>query len=101
MQVSLRNGFTSGPGGTSAFPGLPFLESCETVPNDDHLGKGIYGPVPPQKVVVERRPTVEHVKDGGLAVHTPFSFLGYNVHRCKHTSYNKVRERDGQSDNEL
>lgn len=55
--------------------GLPFLEAAETVPNDDHPGKGIYGPVAPQQIVVQSCTTVWHVENGGLALDTVLAFL--------------------------
>lgn len=61
--------------GTTARSASPFLESSEAVPDDEHLGKGVYRPVTPQKVVVQGCAAVGHVEDGGLAADAPASFL--------------------------
>lgn len=61
-------------------PRSPVLEPPEAVADNDHLRKGIHRPVPPQQVVVQRRPAVRHVEDGGLPAHAPLPFLGSNTH---------------------
>ena len=73
---SVRNGHVP-------VPRSPFLKAPEAVPDDDHLGKGVYRPVAPQEVVVQGRPAVGHVKDGGLAPHAASSLLGAPHTQCK------------------
>lgn len=63
-------------GSSSAGSGVsPFLEASETVADDEHPGKGIYGPVAPQQIVVQSCATVWHVEDSGLASDTALAFL--------------------------
>lgn len=53
---------------------LPFSHATKAVAHNGHPGKGPQGPVPPEQVVVQSFPAVDHVEEGGGA-DGPLAFL--------------------------